>query len=252
VGVGLSNGVENVISVDASREKVKGGVSKVRVTRGGVRVMGGSVRASGRSGGRVNGRGSSRVNCRGNSRGKDNGGARASGRGSASRLNLRDEGNESDDFGRSIPLSDLHETEDEDNDLFTYNVEHNIKNNVDWFPQFGGMISTNFGDDGVEFDYANSDSLISLDSDEEEGDQSRKKRHPVFNAVHDMNKNITFIVGHIFNDRHDFRKALKLYAIQNRFDFVYKHNDRVRVTVVCKENCGWRIHASLTSDKGAF
>jgi len=131
VGVGLSNGVENVISVDALRKKVIGGVSKVRVTRGGVRVMGGSVRASGRSGGRVNGRGSSKVNCRGGSRGKINGGARANGRGSASRLNLRDEGNKCDDSGHSIPLSDLHETEDEDNDLFTYNVEHNIKNNVD-------------------------------------------------------------------------------------------------------------------------
>jgi hypothetical protein len=216
VGVGLSNGVENVISVDASREKVKRGVSKVRVMRGGVRVIGGSVRASGRNGRRVNGRGSSRVNCRGGSMGKVNGGARENGRGSASRLNLRDEGNESDDFGRSIPLSDLYETDDEDNDLFTYNVEHNIKNNVDWFPQFGCMISTNFGDDGVESDYADSDSLISLDSDEEEGDQPRKKRYPEFNAVHDMNKNITFTVGHIFKDRHDFRKMLKLYAIQNR------------------------------------
>jgi len=156
---------------------------------------------------------------------------------------LRDGGNESDDSGRSIPLSDLHETDDEDNDLFTYNVEHNIKNNVDWFPQFGGVISTNFGDDGVESDYADNDSLISLDSNEEEGDQPRKKRYPEFNAVHDMNKNITFIIGHIFKDRHDFRKTLKLYAI---------HNDRVRVTAVCKENCGWRIHASLTSNKGSF
>jgi len=165
---------------------------------------------------------------------------------------LRDEGNESNNSGYSIPLSDLHETNDEDNDLFTYNVEHNIKNNVDWFPQFGGMISTNFGDDVVESDYPDSDSLISLDSDEEEGDQPRKKRYPEFNAVHDMNKNITFTVGHIFKDRHDFRRALKLYAIQNRFDFVYKHNDRVRVTAVCKENCGWRIHASLTSNKGSF
>jgi hypothetical protein len=65
------------------------------------------------------------------------------------------------------------------------------------------MISTNFGDDGVESDYADSDSLISLDNDEEEGDQLRKKRYSEFNAVHDMNKNITFTVGHIFKDRHD-------------------------------------------------
>jgi hypothetical protein len=191
-------------------KKLKWGVSRVRVTRGGVRVMRGNVRAKGRSGGKENGRGSSSVNCRSGSKVKVKGGARANGRGSASRLNLRCEGNESNNSGCSIPLSDLHETYDEDNDLFTYNMEHNIKNNVDWFPQFWGMISTNLGDDGVESDYANNDSLISLDSEEEEGDQPRKKRYAEFNAVHDMNKNITFTVGHIFKDRDYFRKPLKL------------------------------------------
>lgn len=112
-------------------------------------------------------------------------------------------------------MSDFHETDDEDNDLFTYNVEHNIKNNVDWFPQFGGMISTNFGDDGVESDYADSDTLVSLDSDEEEGDQPKKKRYPEFNACHDMKKTITFTIGHIFKDRDDFKKVrnFMLYKI---------------------------------------
>jgi len=35
-------------------------------------------------------------------------------------------------------------------------------------------------------------------------------------------------------------------------DFKYKHNDRVRVSVVCKEQgqgCDWRIHASLDAKK---
>lgn len=37
---------------------------------------------------------------------------------------------------------------------------------------------------------------------------------------------------------------------KNGFDFKYKHNDSMRVTVVYKEqDCTWRIHASLDAKK---
>jgi hypothetical protein len=40
--------------------------------------------------------------------------------------------------------------------------------------------------------------------------------------------------------------------MQYGFDFKYKHNDRVKVTTVCKEqDCTWRIHASLAAKKEA-
>jgi hypothetical protein len=49
-----------------------------------------------------------------------------------------------------------------------------------------------------------------------------------------------------------FKKALKWYAMQHGFDFKYKHNDKVRVIAVCKEQgegCDWRIHASMNAKK---
>jgi hypothetical protein len=49
-----------------------------------------------------------------------------------------------------------------------------------------------------------------------------------------------------------FKTAFKNYAIQNGFDFVYQHNDKIRVTTVCKLKCGWRIHASQSNARDAL
>ncbi|KAG9144643.1 hypothetical protein Leryth_020945 [Lithospermum erythrorhizon] len=55
-------------------------------------------------------------------------------------------------------------------------------------------------------------------------------------------------VGQRFNSVHDFREALRKFAIANQFAFKYKKNDSHRVTVKCKvEGCPWRIHASRLS-----
>jgi hypothetical protein len=41
--------------------------------------------------------------------------------------------------------------------------------------------------------------------------------------------------------------------VQHEFNFKYKHNDRLRVTAVCKEqDCTWRIHVSLDAKKEAM
>ncbi|GFY94332.1 MuDR family transposase [Actinidia rufa] len=55
-------------------------------------------------------------------------------------------------------------------------------------------------------------------------------------------------VGQRFNSVHEFREALRKYAIAHQFAFKYKKNDSHRVTVKCKaEGCPWRIHASRLS-----
>ncbi|KAL0422142.1 UNVERIFIED_CONTAM: hypothetical protein Slati_3237100 [Sesamum latifolium] len=55
-------------------------------------------------------------------------------------------------------------------------------------------------------------------------------------------------VGQRFNSVHEFREALRKYAIAHQFAFKYKKNDSDRVTVKCKsEGCPWRIHASRLS-----
>jgi hypothetical protein len=38
----------------------------------------------------------------------------------------------------------------------------------------------------------------------------------------------------LFTDTLVFKKALKWYVVQYELDFKYKHNDRVRVAIVCK------------------
>ncbi|CAA0816564.1 Unknown protein [Striga hermonthica] len=55
-------------------------------------------------------------------------------------------------------------------------------------------------------------------------------------------------VGQRFNSVHEFREALRKYAIAHRFAFKYKKNDSHRVTVRCKaDGCPWRVHASRLS-----
>ncbi|EPS70998.1 hypothetical protein M569_03760, partial [Genlisea aurea] len=66
-------------------------------------------------------------------------------------------------------------------------------------------------------------------------------------AAQQWENNITG-VGQRFNSVHEFREALRRYAIAHRFAFKYKKNDSHRVTVKCKaEGCPWRIHASRLS-----
>lgn len=66
-------------------------------------------------------------------------------------------------------------------------------------------------------------------------------------AAHQWQNNITS-VGQRFNSVHEFREALRKYAIAHQFAFKYKKNDSHRVTVKCKaEGCPWRIHASRLS-----
>jgi hypothetical protein len=58
--------------------------------------------------------------------------------------------------------------------------------------------------------------------------------------------------GDLFTDTSVFKKALKWYDVQHEFNFKFKHNDRGRVTAICKEqDCTWRIHVSLDAKKRA-
>lgn len=60
-------------------------------------------------------------------------------------------------------------------------------------------------------------------------------------------------VGQRFNSVHEFREALRKYAIAHQFSLKYKKNENLRVTVNCKaEGCPWRIHASRLSTTPLF
>ncbi|KAF7136514.1 hypothetical protein RHSIM_Rhsim08G0179400 [Rhododendron simsii] len=51
-------------------------------------------------------------------------------------------------------------------------------------------------------------------------------------------------VGTMFASAAVFRAALRKHTILNGTDFEFKKNDGNRVTAICKNKCGWRIHAS--------
>ncbi|KAF3781848.1 hypothetical protein EJ110_NYTH34016 [Nymphaea thermarum] len=60
-------------------------------------------------------------------------------------------------------------------------------------------------------------------------------------------------VGQLFKDAHEFRDALRKYAIDKRFAYEFVKNDGSRVTAKCKaEGCQWRIHASKISRTKIF
>lgn len=54
----------------------------------------------------------------------------------------------------------------------------------------------------------------------------------------------------------DFRDKLSKYAAEMGFEFIFKMNDRDRITAVCISSaiggCNWRVHASLSLSNGAF
>jgi hypothetical protein len=87
----------------------------------------------------------------------------------------------------------------------------------------------------------------------EKKNRKEKKGYREFNERHDMRRPIVLDKGDLFTDTSVFKKELKLYVVQHVFDFKFKHNDRGRVTAVCKEqDYTWRIHASLDAKKEAI
>ncbi|XP_059461803.1 uncharacterized protein LOC132190770 [Corylus avellana] len=79
------------------------------------------------------------------------------------------------------------------------------------------------------------------------------KRYRQFNLKHDLTIPVTFELGDQFADFNSFKRALKMHAVQNGFDYNYKHNDMSRVSAVCKaEQCSWRIHASTDATRTCF
>lgn len=91
----------------------------------------------------------------------------------------------------------------------------------------------------IDIDTENNHPLLPLSS-------SNGERN-VMRAAQQWQNTITG-VGQRFTSVHEFREALRKYAIAHQFAFRYKKNDSHRVTVKCKaEGCPWRIHASRLS-----
>ncbi|XP_056695836.1 uncharacterized protein [Spinacia oleracea] len=79
-----------------------------------------------------------------------------------------------------------------------------------------------------------SDELRSLAGDSDEDlDNS-----PWFNGETDFTKPIKLVEKLKFNNVYVLRKALRVHAIEHRYEFYFLHNDGTRITTRCKKRCG--------------
>ena len=72
-----------------------------------------------------------------------------------------------------------------------------------------------------------------------------------FNAKSDI-RNIALKKEMKFPDAKVFRAALRKYAIKKPIDIKFKLNERTKISVHCKNGCGWRCYTSQISGKLTF
>jgi hypothetical protein len=98
----------------------------------------------------------------------------------------------------------------------------------------------------------NSENFVSLDSEEEgsEGEGScrrPRRRYPEWRKKRDLSETVVLEVGLRFASPTNFKEALQVFAMQNSFDYKYLDIEKKRVSVYCKKQCGWKIHASWSN-----
>ncbi|KAL3529703.1 hypothetical protein ACH5RR_009025 [Cinchona calisaya] len=76
-------------------------------------------------------------------------------------------------------------------------------------------------------------------------------KFPVFDEKRDMD-NPKLKLGMIFKDVKVFRAALRENSIKEGYEFRFVKNDGNRVTVVCDDECPFRIHASKMQGSNKF
>lgn len=82
-------------------------------------------------------------------------------------------------------------------------------------------------------------------------EESNKTNDPEFNEDLDMEKPV-ITKGMKFNNAIVFRKALREWQVQGGYDLEFVKNESSRVTVQCKEKCGFRVHASWMQQERTF
>ena len=91
------------------------------------------------------------------------------------------------------------------------------------------------------------DDIASVDSSNDEQGPGNLE----FNERTDMG-NVRLAKGMKFPNSQVFRKALREYVIQHHIDVKWKLNEKKKISVHCKNNCGWRIYASMVTGECTF
>ncbi|XP_059668951.1 uncharacterized protein LOC132314051 [Cornus florida] len=98
--------------------------------------------------------------------------------------------------------------------------------------------------------YAPSDELWSIHSESDDKEINSAPRKPKTKIARDE-RNKELVIGMKFANAKEFKVVLREHVIANRYDIRFKKNERKRVTVICVNECRWRIHATLKGN-GSF
>jgi hypothetical protein len=82
-------------------------------------------------------------------------------------------------------------------------------------------------------------------------DEDPRDRHPEFNQQTDMRKP-ELVIGIKFLNSKVFREALREYVVNKLVDIRFKLNEKTKISVHCKNNCGWRLYASIVHGELIF
>jgi len=153
-------------------------------------------------------------------------------------------------------MSDFEVTDGEEDNIVREAREETNK----WFRTWGMASTSNDGGDPIndpDAKFDDRETFHSMDSKEEEEDEGegprrRVRRYPECRPKRDLKDIITLTVGLKFSNPTEFKETLKAFAVQNSFDYMYKHNEKTRVTAECKKKCGWRIHTSWSNCRKFF
>ena len=133
-------------------------------------------------------------------------------------------------------MKDFEFIDGEDDDLFYDSDE--VRKEREGTAHWWDSIEFNVNEEGAEVedrqadDVNESDGLESLEDSDSDG--VKRKKYRQFNEKHDLKIPVTFALGDQFTDVYSFKRALKTFAVQNSFDYYYRHNDMGRVSVICR------------------
>lgn len=82
-------------------------------------------------------------------------------------------------------------------------------------------------------------------------EEDNRPNYPEFNEERDM-ANPRLMLGMRFPFVTAYRKLLREYHLKKGYDFTFQKNEKDRVTMVCKLECGFRAHASTVHGTGEF
>ncbi|KAL3529236.1 hypothetical protein ACH5RR_008558 [Cinchona calisaya] len=143
----------------------------------------------------------------------------------------------------------------DDDGVVNDEVSHNI--NLGEYPAYVELIrddyasSQNSRKEGHEVENENIVDLdvleIALNSSEDEN----REHFPEFNEEKDM-ANPQIEVGRVFSTVEVYRRALRMFSIENGFELKFIKNNPDKVTAICIRNSRWRIHASFYHKTKAF